>query len=293
MSPNAQERDLGDAGGPGAQRRLLADPGERHVWEDLFVAIGSCVALIAFLSLGFFLNQSFGPHEGFGPHETTARTERIKQLGGMKTVTPALAAGEGTPLQAAWVAAPAFPAWKRLTLGTYEGVIALRAALDAARVRVGDSADEILGRPGFAFSQTTTDVDLVVVSVAELGFDDSTSLADIYQRAIELGLELCPAEVAPLLRLQYTDQPTGEFLNVGMRPIETYEGQPIALSVANAGTGPLLLGGDGHPNFCSIGWRSSSSFGPSGSRCPTCGEFGPMQRVHTSCRVTVRCSRGT
>ena len=161
----------------------------------------------------------------------------------------ALSEVEGTPSQAARVAAPAIPIWRGLTLGTYKGVNALRAALDAARVRVGDSADEILGRPGFPFSQTKTDVNLVVVSVAELGFDDSTSLADIYRRAGELGLELCPAEAAPLLRLQYADQPMGEFLNVAMRPVETYGGQPIALSVANAGTGPLLLGGEAHPDF--------------------------------------------
>jgi hypothetical protein len=34
----------------------------------------------------------------------------------------ALAQGEGPPLQGAAVAAPAFPVWKRLTLGTYKGV---------------------------------------------------------------------------------------------------------------------------------------------------------------------------
>jgi hypothetical protein len=72
--------------------------------------------------------------------------------------------------------------------------------------------------PAFLFSMTRTDVDLVV-SVSELGFDDSTSIADIYRRAGELGLELCPAEVAPLLRLQYVNQPIGEFFNVAMRPI--------------------------------------------------------------------------
>jgi hypothetical protein len=138
------------------------------------------------------------------------------------------------------------PVWKQITLGSYKGVNALREALDAARVRRGDSADEILGRPGFLFSNTKTDVDLVVVSVSELGFDSRTSLGDIYRRARELGLELCPAEVAPLLRLQYLNQPIGEFLNIAMRPIATYRGELIALSVANAGTGPLILGGEGH-----------------------------------------------
>jgi len=65
MNPNAQERHLPESGD--AQWRPPADPGDRHVGEgwfkDLFVAIGSCVALISFLSLGFFLNQVFGPHE--------------------------------------------------------------------------------------------------------------------------------------------------------------------------------------------------------------------------------------
>jgi hypothetical protein len=141
------------------------------------------------------------------------------------------------------------PVWKRITLGSYKSVNALRAALDAARVRIGDSADEILGRPAFLFSKIVVDADLVVVSVAELGFDDSTSLADVHRRAGELGLELCPAEVAPLLRLHYANQPTGEFLNVAMRPIPTYGGELIALSVANGGTGPLLLGGEGRPDL--------------------------------------------
>jgi hypothetical protein len=141
------------------------------------------------------------------------------------------------------------PAWKRITLGSYKGVNSLRTALEAARVRVGDSADEVLGRPAFQFSPAKHDVDLMVVSVAELGFPNGARLADIHRRAGELGLELCPAEVAPLLRLAYTNQPMGEFLNVAMRPIGTYAGEQVALSIANAGTGPLLIGGDGRPEL--------------------------------------------
>jgi hypothetical protein len=149
--------------------------------------------------------------------------------------------------------------WKRITLGTHKGVNSLRTALDAARVRVGDSADEILGRPAFGLSKTSMDVDLVVASVAELGFHDSAPLADIYWRAGELGLELCPAEVAPLLRLQYVNQPLGEFLNIAMRPIATYGGELIALSVANAGTGPLLIGGEGRLDVV-MNWRARFVF---------------------------------
>jgi hypothetical protein len=168
---------------------------------------------------------------------------------------PAVALGAG----AGSITLADVPVWKRIALGTHKGVNALRRALDAARVRVGDSADEVLGRPAFHFSHARTDVDLVVVSVAELGFQDATPLGEIYRRAGELGLELCPAEVAPLLRLQYVNQPVGEFLNVAMRPIATYGGDLIALSVANAGTGPLLIGGEGHPEFI-LNWQARLVF---------------------------------
>jgi hypothetical protein len=55
-----------------------------------------------------------------------------------------------------------FPIWRRLTIGTYKGVNAIRKALDGAGMRIGDSADEILGRPASPFSSSKTELDLVV-----------------------------------------------------------------------------------------------------------------------------------
>jgi hypothetical protein len=142
------------------------------------------------------------------------------------------------------------PIWKRITIGTYNGVNHIRIALDDARMRIGDSADEILGRPAFPFSKTETQLDLVVLTATDLGFQEGyTSLAEIYRRAIELGLNLCPAEVGPQLRFQYVDQPLGEFLHIAMHPIATYHGDLVDLTVANSGTGLLLLGGDGSPDL--------------------------------------------
>jgi hypothetical protein len=142
------------------------------------------------------------------------------------------------------------PIWKRITIGTYKGVNHIRTALDDARMRIGDSADEILGRPAFSFSKTETKLDLVVLTAAELGFEAGyTSVAEIYRRAIELGLKLCPGEVGPQLRLQYVDQQVGEFLHIAMYPVATYHGDLVDLTVANGGAGLLLLGGDGSPNL--------------------------------------------
>jgi hypothetical protein len=89
-------------------------------------------------------------------------------------------------------------------------------------------------------------VELFSVSAAELGFQTNTaSLADIYARAQQLGFGFAAAEVAPQLRLQYFDQPIGEFLIIGMEPIRTWKGERVILTVANGGAGLMLIGQDG------------------------------------------------
>src|SRR5262245_17257581 len=69
-----------------------------------------------------------------------------------------------------------FQTWRSITLGSYRGVDAYRDALDMAKIRIGDSADEILGRPAFPYARTKT-VDLAVLSAADLGVEsDQVSL---------------------------------------------------------------------------------------------------------------------
>jgi len=111
------------------------------------------------------------------------------------------------------------PIWKTITLGTYRNANLLREALDSVRwgidkvtgvkaagraspappiyddgpmtpfCHLENLAKEIIGRPAFALSRTRTEVDLVVLSVFELGFGkQGASLKDIYTRAKSLGL---------------------------------------------------------------------------------------------------------
>ncbi|HEY6702313.1 MAG TPA: hypothetical protein VI137_16160 [Pseudolabrys sp.] len=91
-------------------------------------------------------------------------------------------------------------------------------------------------------------MDLVVVSGAELGMPTESSLADVYARAQSHGLALAPAEVGPLLRLQYLDQSVGEFLHVGMTPINTWAGEPVILVLVNGGAGLILIGTESSAN---------------------------------------------
>jgi hypothetical protein len=167
------------------------------------------------------------------------------------------------------------PIWKTITLGIYRNANVLREALDSVRCSIEkvtdakvagraspappiyddgpttpfchleDLANEIIGRPAFALSRTRTEVDLVVLSVFELGFGkQGASLNDIYTRAKSLGFALCPPEVGPQLRLQYLEQPRGEVLHIAMEPIAKYDGHLVSLSLENGEWGLVLFGYD-------------------------------------------------
>jgi hypothetical protein len=139
------------------------------------------------------------------------------------------------------------PAWKTITIGSFSDLPGLHGALNAAGCGIGESAGEILARPAFTLSAMKADVELFAVSAAQLGFPAETaSLAQIYARAQQLGFGLAAAEIAPQLRLQYFDQPIGEYLIIGMEPIKTWKGEPVILTVANGGAGLILIGQDGH-----------------------------------------------
>lgn len=142
------------------------------------------------------------------------------------------------------------PIWKTITLGEYRNVSAIRSAVDNSPcpIGLGDSVAEAIGRPAFSFTKTKLELDLVVASVADLGFpEDGASLLDVYNRAIAIGLELCPHDLGPTLRLNYLDQPRGEFLHIAMRPVALYSREVVDFSLGNDGTRLLLVGGDGRP----------------------------------------------
>jgi len=136
--------------------------------------------------------------------------------------------------------------WKTIEVGTFSDSSALFGAMRAMGCGVGDAAAAALAQPDFSVSATRASVELVTLSAAELGFPGETaSLRQIYAFVQRLGFRLAPAEIALQLRLQYLDQPVGEFLNIGMAPIQTPAGEPVILTVANGGAGLILIGQDG------------------------------------------------
>ena len=141
------------------------------------------------------------------------------------------------------VRTPSLPIRKSIVLGTRSSGDALHEALAAARCGVGTLASAALDQPTFPVSQHETKIDLVVLSSTELGIGtDGAPLQEIYRRALQLGYALCPAEVGPQLRLQYPNQPIGEFLRIAMDPIATRHGELAVFIVGNGGAGLILIG---------------------------------------------------
>ena len=77
----------------------------------------------------------------------------------------------------------------------------------------------------FKISHEKRKVELVIISEAELGFEGKPycGASDLYKRAAEFGLELCPPDLGLQLRLQYKKQPEGEFLRIAMKSLKAEE----------------------------------------------------------------------
>ena len=148
--------------------------------------------------------------------------------------------------------------WKTIKLGTFKNVDEIRKALKAGGHSIGDWANDILGKPAFKVSETEQDVELVNVSVEELGFKDGARYADICKRALELGLDYCPAEVGPQLRLQYKDQSNGTYVVVAMEAITDSVGRFRVFYVERYDGGDRWLDSyNGHPDDV---WGDSRRF---------------------------------
>lgn len=145
------------------------------------------------------------------------------------------------------------PAWRTINLGTYASNTELRQALTDGDYRISNWASDIVGKTPVASEPLT--LDLVLVTVADLGFPQGATRQAIYEKAQTLGLHLCPAEVGPQLRLQYPDQPMDEWILVGMEPIVGSGGGPRVFGVARDSRGRWLCGSYGDPDDH---WRSGN-----------------------------------
>ncbi len=119
----------------------------------------------------------------------------------------------------------------------------LQKELSESKINVSSYAEHMM-RTGLSLTAgKAQDLDIVRLKVGDLGLPDDYPATDkIFKRAEELGLELCPPDLGPNYRLQYKDQPMGEWFSIGMKPIADQDGNPYVFFLER-NTGGLWLHG--------------------------------------------------
>jgi len=117
-----------------------------------------------------------------------------------------------------------FTIWKTIKLGVRKTPDAYRQSILAQKNRIYIYADQILNK--VTVFPTETEIDLAIVTVADLGFKRATRYDVICKRIVEIGAQLCPNEVGPALRDQYLYQPSGEYnaIVIAMESLTVSEG---------------------------------------------------------------------
>lgn len=76
-------------------------------------------------------------------------------------------------------------------------------------ILLNEYGERLLTDKKFTTSETQISKQTVELTVCLLGFPDGSTTDEIYKKANKLGLELCPLELGPYLRLVYLEQPEG------------------------------------------------------------------------------------
>lgn len=108
----------------------------------------------------------------------------------------------------------------------------LISELEAAGIGVVDTVRSVLlNKAEFIPTKSPEDMTLIRLTVGDLGFETGATIDQIFERARQLGLELCPPDTGPYWRLKYRNQPLRERCRIGMEQITSYDGIRRLLSL--------------------------------------------------------------
>lgn len=126
----------------------------------------------------------------------------------------------------------------------------LEGALERAGFKISDYARSMLKHKDFTTENQAEQTDLVRLTVDALFNDGRVHTTDeVFSKAKDFGLELCPAEVGPHLRLNYKDQPLDEWVYVAMKQITDPDGGPRVFYVERGGGGSWLYDSWADPGY--------------------------------------------
>ena len=97
-----------------------------------------------------------------------------------------------------------------------------------AGVEINEAGKTLFACERFVTSAKRTSLRLLDLTVRNLGFPQGATTSELYKKALQLGLRLCPLEAGPHLRLQHLDQPEGYW----GQPIWEHRAPPVTITVA-------------------------------------------------------------
>lgn len=127
-------------------------------------------------------------------------------------------------------------------------------------IKISDFAHDILRSKDFTALKSPEEIQLIQLKMRDLGIDRKATLDEICRRAEELGLDICPAEVGPHLRLKYTDQSLNEWFLIAMKQISNRDGDPGVFFLAIDAGGLYLHGGRPVPGGEYEEWHPDDRF---------------------------------
>lgn len=101
--------------------------------------------------------------------------------------------------------------------------------LQQSSILINEYGKRLLADDKFTTSELKYSLPTVELTVGNLGFPDGATTVEIFNRAKELGLELCPIELGPYLRLEYLDQPEGSSGN----PLQQQQAPSGSITIAS------------------------------------------------------------
>lgn len=107
--------------------------------------------------------------------------------------------------------------WRNVKLGTFSDIDSLVADLARSECELNTEAWVLLKK--ITLARMFREIEITLVTPESLGFKNGATLRQILERAIEMGLELCPEELGPRLALDCLGQPLKEPVLIAMDPI--------------------------------------------------------------------------
>lgn len=134
----------------------------------------------------------------------------------------------------------------------------LISEMEAAGINLSDYARSmLLNKAEFISTKNPEEMTLIRLTVGDLGFKTSATTTQVFERAEELGLELCPPDTGPNYRIKYRNQPLGEYFRIGMKPISDSDGRPNVFDLGHDGVSLWLSDACATPDSA---WRPDSEF---------------------------------